>query len=56
MRVENTLARSEPFYITPADSLYAMNPLTAILAAVLPASPDAGLEINHIELAPSPQP
>jgi hypothetical protein len=49
-------AGKSPFYITPADSLYAMNPLTAILAAVLPASPDAGLEINHIELAPSPQP
>jgi hypothetical protein len=33
-----------------------MNPLTAILAAVLPTPLDAGLEINHIELTPSPQP
>ena len=47
-----------------------MNPLTAILAAILPAprpveaigvsavtfKDEAGLEINHIELAPSPQP
>lgn len=69
-RAELTLARDEPFYIPHANSLYAMNPLTAILAAILPAprpveaigvsavtvKDEAGLEINHIELSPSPQP
>jgi hypothetical protein len=63
-------AGKSPFYIPHANSLYAMNPLTAILAAILPAprpveaigvsavtvKDEAGLEINHIELAPSPQP